>query len=193
MQMTAQGFIQVGGMEPAFTETSSAIMRFFQNRDPSFFAIGEYLSILSLVAFIWFLGALWHAFSTEGGENGWLSAVVLGSGLITSSAISGAGGWALAMFRINEGLDPQIARLLFDQGNLNFANTWVSIGSMVLAAGILFHQSRNFPRWLGWGSLVIGIGLFLARIVWTSQIAFAPYVLFWVWMIAVGIILLRRS
>jgi hypothetical protein len=83
--------------------------------------------------------------------------------------------------------------LLFDQGNLNFANTWVSIGSMVLAAGILFHQSRNFPRWLGWGSLVIGIGLFLARIVWTSQIAFAPYVLFWVWMIAVGIILLRRS
>ncbi|MBW8011130.1 MAG: hypothetical protein FVQ83_07815 [Chloroflexi bacterium] len=193
LQMTAQGLIQVGGMEPAFADGTDSILAFFQNRDPSLFTIGEYLSVLSLVVFLWFLGALWQEFNSEEGENRWLVAIVLGSGLVTTSAISGAGGWALAMFRINENLDPQIARMLFDQGNLNFANTWVSYGSMVLAAGLLFNQSKNFPKWLGWSSLALAIGLFTARFFWTSQIAFAPYVLFWVWMIVVGINLYRRE
>ena len=97
------------------------------------------------------------------------------------------------MFRLNDGIDPQIARLLFDQGNLNFANMWVTLGSMVLASGIIFNSSDRLPKWLGWASIVLAVGLFLARAVWTSQIAFAPYVLFWVWMITLGIMFLRRE
>lgn len=122
-----------------------------------------------------------------------LSIIALGSGLVTAAAILGEGGWSLAMFRIDEGLDPQTARLLFDQGNLNFANIWVSLGGMVLAVGILFLSSVEFPRWLGWSSLLLSAGLFLARIVWTSAVAFLPYVLFWLWMIVLGVMLFRRA
>lgn len=97
------------------------------------------------------------------------------------------------MFRIDEGLDPQTARLLFDQGNLNFANIWVSLGGMVLAVGILFLSSVEFPRWLGWSSLLLSAGLLLARIAWTSAVAFLPYLLFWLWMIVLGVMLFRRA
>jgi hypothetical protein len=192
LQMVAQGLIQVGGAEPPFSASAAEIVTFFQNRNPTLFAIGAYISILSLVAFVWFLGVLWDELRTVESGSGWLSLIAVGSGLVTASALSGSGGWPLAVFRIGEGLDPQIARLLFDQGNLNFANIWVSLGSMVLATGLVVRGSDRFPKWLGWGSILLAIALLLARAVWTSPIAFAPYVLFWVWMIALGIIFLRR-
>lgn len=193
LQMTAQGFIQVGGMEPSFAAPATEIVTFFQNRDPFLFNVGAYLSILSLVAFLWFLGALWDELRAIEGGTGWLSLVAIGSGIVTASTLAGSGGWPLAVFRIGEGLDPEIARLLFDQGNFNFANIWVSLGSMVLAAGLIMRQSNRFPAWLGWGSIVLAIGLLLARAIWTLSIAFAPYVLFWLWMITLGVIFLRRS
>lgn len=193
LQMAAQGFFQVGGMEPSFAAPSGEILAFFENRDPALFTIGAYIFILSLVAFLWFLGALWDELSTAEGGSGWLSLIAVGSGLVVAANLAGPSGWPLAVFRIGDGLDPQIARLLFDSGNLNFANMWVALGSMVLAAGLVMRLSTRFPGWLGWGSILLAIGLLLARAVWTSAVAFAPYMLFWVWMITLGVLWLRRS
>jgi hypothetical protein len=193
LQMAAQGFFQVGGVEPSFAAPASEILAFFETRDPALFTIGSYIFILSVVAFLWFLGALWDELSAAEGGSGWLSLIAIGSGLVVAANLAGPGAWPLAVFRIGEGLDPQIARLLFDQGNLNFANIWVALGSMVLAAGLVIRHSNRFPNWLGWSSLVLAVGLLLARAVWTSAIAFAPYLLFWVWMITLGVIWLRRS
>lgn len=192
LQMVSQGLIQVGGMEPSFSAPAGEILTFFQNRDLTLFTIGGYISMLSLVAFLWFLGVLWDELRTAEGGSGWLSVIAIGSGLVTVSLILGTGGWYLAVFRIGEGLDPEIARLLFDQGNLNFAQIWITLGSMVLAVGLIAFNSDRFPGWLGWGSILLAIGLFVARAVWTSSAAFGPYALFWVWMIALGVILLRR-
>lgn len=193
LQMASQGFFQVGGMEPSFAAPANEILAFFETRDPALFTIGGYIFILSVVAFLWFLGGLWDELSTAEGGSGWLSLIAVGSGLVVAANLAGPGSWPLAVFRIGEGLDPQIARLLFDQGNLNFANIWVALGSMVLAAGLVMRQSTRFPNWLGWSSLVLAVGLLLARAVWTSAIAFAPYLLFWVWMITLSVIWLRRS
>lgn len=193
LQMLSQGFIQIGGAEPSFAAPASEITVFFENRNPALFSIGAYFSILSLVAFLWFLGALWDELKTAEGESGWLSLIAVGSGLVAVAVLAAPSGWPLAMFRIDQGLDPQIARLLFDHGNLGFANIWVALGSMVLAAGLIIRGSNRFPSWLGWASIVLAAGLLLARAVWTSAIAFAPYVLFWVWMITLGVIFLRRS
>jgi hypothetical protein len=137
------------------------------------------------------LGALWRELRAAEGDSGWISVIAIGSGLVVASAYN-VGGWSLALFRINEGLDPQIAQLLFDEGNFNFANTWISLGSMLLAAGIVFRDTGTYPKWLGGGSILLAAGLILARALWTSQIAFLPNVLFWVWMIAFGIYLLRH-
>jgi hypothetical protein len=191
LQMFAQGLIQIGGAEPPFTASSQEILNFFQTRNLALFQVGGYLSVLSAVVFIWFLGALWDTLQAEEGGSGWLSIIAVGSGLATAVSLHD-GGWYLAIFRISDGVDPQIARLLFDQGNLNFANSWVTIGSMVLAAGLIFKGSDYFPKWLGWASILLVVGLFLARVIWTSQLAFAPYVLYWGWMITLGVILMRK-
>lgn len=193
LQMVSQGLIQVGGMEPSFSAPATEIVAFFENRDPALFSLGSYISVLSLVAFLWFLGALWDELRLSEGDSGWLSLIAVGSGLITAAALANPSGWTLAVFRVGEGLDPQIARLLFDQGNLNFANLWISLGSMVLAAGLVFGQSNRYPRWFTVGSIILAIGLLLARAVWTTSIAFAPYVLFWLWLIVLGVMMLRRS
>lgn len=193
LQMASQGLIQVGGMEPAFSAPAAEILSFFENRDPALFPLGGYLSMLSVVAFLWFLGALWDELRRAEAGSGWLSVIAVGSGLVAAATLTSSGGWPLAVFRVGEGLDPQIARLLFDQGNLNFANLWVSLGSMVLASGLIFREARRFPGWFAWASIVLAVGLFLARAVWTTSIAFAPYLFFWLWLIVLGVMMLRRS
>lgn len=192
LQMTAQGLIQVGGVEPSFAAPAPEILQFFQNRDPALFDIGTYLSAISMIVFLWFVAVLWDELRKVEGEAGWLAVIALGSGIVAASAFMESGGWPLAVFRVGEGLEPEIARTLFDAGNFNFANIWVSLGSMVLAAGIVISSSGTFPKWLGWASILLAIGLVLARVIWTSQAAFIPYTLFWLWMIALGIIFLRR-
>jgi hypothetical protein len=42
-------------------------------------------------------------------------------------------------------------------------------------------------------ALVSGAGLVLSRISWTSQIWLLPYLMFWLWMLIVSVLLLRRS
>ena len=192
IQLISQGLIQFGGREPTFNAPAAEILAFFQNRNPAFTEIAGYLSALSVIAFLWFTGALWRELHKAEGEPGWISFIAAGSGLVTAAAFN-SGGWELALFRVNEGLDPQVARLLFDEGNLNFATTWISNGSMLLAAGIVFRGAGTYPKWLGWGSIILAVGLFLARALWTTQIAFLPYVLLWAWMIGFGIFVLRRS
>ncbi|MDT8304845.1 MAG: hypothetical protein RRC07_02820 [Anaerolineae bacterium] len=193
MQMVSQALIQIGGAEPPFAASASEIVSFFAARNPTLFSIGGYISLLSIVAFLWFLGTLWEELRAAEGGGGLLSVVAVASGFVAVSTITSPGGWPLAVFRIDEGLDPQLARLLFDQGNMNFANYWVALGSMVLAVGLLARQSQRLPAWLGWGSIALAVGLFAARAVWTSAMAFAPYVLFYLWLIAFGIYVLRRE
>jgi hypothetical protein len=191
LQMAGQGLIQVGGAEPAFTAPADEILRFFLQRDTTLFAIGGYLSALSFVPYFWFLGALW-AFM-RGAENGtnWLSITAIASGLVMP-AISILGGWELAMLRLGENIDPGMVRQLFDAGNYAFAGVWIPAGSMVLAVSALGLLSGNLPRWFAWFGLATGLALFAARAVWTMQVAFIPYTMLWLWMIAMSLFMVRR-
>jgi hypothetical protein len=191
LQMISQGLIQIGGAEPPFTAPAADILAFFQNRDPNLAALGGYLSVLSVIPFIWFAAALWDELRGAEGGSGWLSAVALGSGLVTAAALLDPGGWGPAVFRVNEGLDPGLARALFDEGNLNFANFWIALASMLLAAGAVLRSSDRHPVWLAWSAVILGIGFIVARFFWTSQAAFTPYVFFWLWMIVMGIRMAR--
>jgi len=194
MQNISQGLIQVGGVEPPFNAPSASIAAFFASRDPRLYGIGDYISALSVVALLWFLGSLWSALRRAGEDSAWLAMVAVLSGLLAAVSLVTGGGWTLARARIDSGLSPEMATYLFDQGNFSFATIWVSLGSMLLAVGVLNAIDRVFPVWLGWSGVVIGAGLIIARAFWaTSQLTFVPYLLFWVWMIAISIILMRRA
>src|SRR6266487_306344 len=149
LQMASQALIQAGGGEPPFGAPAPTIVAFFMAKDSQLFALGDYLSTLSLIAFLWFLGSLWSALRRAEGEPAWLSFVAAASGLMIVATVGVSGGWPLAVFRRDEGLDPQVARLLFDQGNFAFANAWVMLASLSLATGVVSIRTHALPRWLG--------------------------------------------
>jgi hypothetical protein len=190
LQLAGQSLIQIGGAEPDFNAPASEILTFFMNRELDLARAGGFLSILSLIAFAWFLGALWAALRVREGEPGWLSLIAFGSGLAGLATLLNGGGWELALFRLEEGLDAETARLLFDQGNLTFANFWVALAGMLLPATVVIIKKDALPRWLGWYGLALAIVLLVARAFWASPsgLIFGPYVLFWIWLIAASVI-----
>jgi hypothetical protein len=193
LQLAGQSLIQVGGAEPPFSAPAEEILAFFAARDSGLFAIGGFLSTLSAVAFVWFLGVLWAALRRHEEEPAWLSLVAFGSGLAAMAVTLAGSGWELAVFRIEEGLSAEAAMTLFDQGNFGFATLWVPLAGLVLATSVLAIREGALPRWLGWYGLLLTVGLLAARTVWASSgIAFGPYVLFWVWLIATSVALMRR-
>lgn len=194
LQMVAQALIQVGGGEPPFDAPSSTIAAFFMARNSRLFTIGDFLSTVSLIPLLWFMGSLWAALRRAEGEPAWLSLVALASGVLVGGMVSLGAGWPLAVFRQREGLDPQIARLLFDQGNFAFANAWVMLASLSLATGIVSIRNGALKPWLGWSGVVIAGGLLAARAVWAStSLAFIPFGLCYLWLIAVSIALIRGA
>lgn len=194
LQLVSQSLIQAGGSEPAFDAPAAEIEAFFMNRNIQLALTGGFLSVLSTIAFIWFLGALWARLRRSEGEPGWLSLVAFASGLAGMAAILGSGGWELALLRLGDGLEAETFRLLFDLGNFAFAAYWVALASMLLAAGVVTIRDGAFPRWLGWSGLLVALALLAVRAVWftASGVKFLPYVLFWVWLIAASISMMRR-
>jgi hypothetical protein len=182
-----QGFIQVGGAEPPFDASAADIANFFATRDQDLFPIGTYLSVLGLVTFLWFLGGVYTLM-----KNDWRAMIAVISGVVAVAATIGSS-WELASFRVSEGLDPQLARLAFDMGNMTFASAWVALGSFALATGWALLSSRMLPRWLGWWAVAAGVCLIAARAVWTTPFWFLGYALFWLWVIALCVLLLRRA
>jgi hypothetical protein len=194
LQLAGQALIQVGGAEPSFNAPAGEIVAFFENRNPQLFAAGGFLSVIAVFALFWFLGVLWARLRRHEEEPAWMSLVAFGSGLVSVAAVFANSGWALAVFRINEGLDPQLARTLFDSGNFGFATFWVFLAIFLFTTGIVILRDGALPGWLGWFGLVTAIALLIARAFWAvSGAAFIPYVLFWLWLIITSIILIRRA
>ncbi len=124
-----------------------------------------------------------------------MSMIAFGSGLLAVDAILGGGGWALAIFRIDESLSPEMARLLFDQGNFSFATYWVALASLLLATSVVAILDGAFPGWLGWYGVVTAVTLLIGRIFWDlcSGVIFIPYTLFGLWLIITSVILYRSA
>ncbi len=186
----AQGLIQVGGAEPPFDAAAAEIHAYFSARNPGLYSAGTYLTVLGIGAFLWFLGGLHAVLRSFERGIGWRSTVALISGVLALAAVVN-GSWAPAVFRIEEGVDPQLARFAFDTGNFSFATAWVLFGSFSLATGWLILSSRGLPSWLGWWALVAGAGLVAARALWTSPVWIVPYLLFWLWVMVLSVRLLK--
>jgi hypothetical protein len=144
-----------------------------------------------LVTFVWFVGALTTLLRRAEGEAPWRSAIAMGSGVLFVALVL-SGNEVAAAFRADD-LDPQIARYAFDEGQAAFANARVALGSFAGCCGWVIASNRFLPRWVGWLAIASGVGLALSRIGWTSYIWLLPYVMFWLWVITVAVLLLRRK
>jgi hypothetical protein len=69
----------------------------------------------------------------------------------------------------------------------------VALGSFAVCCGWATASTGFLPRWLGWLAMATGAGLALSRISWTGDIWPLPYAMFWLWVIIVAVLFLRRS
>jgi hypothetical protein len=177
------------GQEPAFDGSTAEIVTFLQSVSSPLADFGRSVSMVGLLAFLWFVVGLSILMRAAEGPLAWRSSIAAASGVAVVVLILG-GSWDAASLRVDD-IDPDIARYAFDLGNASFANGWVALGSFAVCSGLSILSSGLFRRWLAWWAIASGIGLALSRAVWTGEVWFLPYALFWVWVIVVSVLLLR--
>ena len=178
-----------GYQNAAFTSDAEQTVAFFQSIDDAFGTISSFLTAVGLIAMLWFsigLALLLRRYDTD---LPWRSAFLASAGVV--SVVSGQiASWDAAAFR-SQDIDPQVARYAFDLGNLSFANGWVATGAVAICAGMIFITAKDLPNWVGWWAVLAGVGQVLARAIWTSDLVFIPFTVFWLWTIVVSVLLLR--
>ena len=177
--------------EPPFDATQEEAATFFRNADVAWAHAAGATASIGMLAFLWFVVGLTTLLRRVEGEPAWRSTVALVSGTIVAAYGILDASWDAAANRGTE-LDPSVAVFAFDLGNLGFANAWLALASFVIAVGWVLLESRALPSWWGWWAVASGLGLIVARYVWEGSVWLLPYGLFWVWVIALAIRLIRR-
>jgi len=177
--------------EPTFDAAAAEFLAYYRSPHTPASQVRSFVLTVGLITFVWFVGALTTLLRRAEGEAPWRSAIAMGSGVVFVALVL-SGNEVAAAFRADD-LDPQIARYAFDEGQAAFANARVALGSFVGCCGWVIASTRFLPRWVGWLAIASGVGLALSRISWTSYVWLLPYVMFWLWVITVAVLLLRRN
>jgi hypothetical protein len=177
--------------EPGSTAPATDILTYYRSSPTPAAGARSFILTIGLITFVWFIVALATLLRRAEGEAPWRStaATVCGALLV---ALVLSGHEVAAAFRADD-LDPQIARYAFDQGNVALANGRVALGGFAVCCGWIIASTGFLRRWLGWLAIAAGVGLALSRISWTSGIWLLPYAMFWLWVVIVSVLLLRRS
>ena len=154
--------------------------------------IGAYFVIIALLVFLVFLAAIYRRLRNAEGEDGLWSLVVLISGVVFVAMTMG-GSILLASIAgaIKFGSTPEpsaeLARFL-PQAGFGFLLLCggLAAGLMSAAISFLIVRTRTLPVWLGYTG-------FLAALAMIFAVIFIPAVLFVLWMLALGIVLITRS
>jgi hypothetical protein len=195
MQIIAQLLISLPGdaSEPSFNGSTADIAAFFASRNDTLFKAGDYVSALSVIPLLCFLAVLSTRLRRAEGDPAWLSLVAFGSGLVVVAGIATGSNWEVAVLRQNDGVDPQIARLLFDQGNLTLANLWVMFAPLAASAGLVALRTAMLPRWLAWLGIVTAVALIAVRAVWAdTDVWYIPFGFYYLWLAATSVVLVRQ-
>jgi hypothetical protein len=174
------------GPEPEFVAPTPAVVRYIRSLGAGAAPLGSFVTVLGIVLWLVFAVAVLWLLRERGGSSWRLPAA--GAAAIVFVAVTVRADETAAALRPDTG--PAIARYAFDEGSLSFANGWVALGVFAALAGWDALAARSLPRWLGWWAVIAGVGLVVARTVWTSGFWYLPYALFWLWGAAVSITLL---
>ena len=161
----------------------------YYNDDPGKIMIGSWLGLLGGFFLIWFGGSIREHLRAAGQER--LGTVAFG-GAVAAAAVGLLIDTAnlAAAFRADEddAIDPATATALYD-----FANSMIggglpiAIAVLVGATGIAALRSGALPRWLGYVSLVIVLGLLTFYIAWMMTAVAL------LWALIVSIVLFRAQ
>ena len=176
-----------GYQNQSMTEAAPAILSFFRSLDDRVGWLTSYATSVGLIACLWF--AIGLALTLRPHERGvpWRSTFLAAAGVV--SVVSGQiASWDAAVFR-SDSITPQVASYAYDLSNISFANSWVATGAVGICAGLVMLRAPGLPRWAAWWGLVAGVGEVLARAWFRHGFAYAPFAIYWAWVLAMSILL----
>jgi len=176
--------------EPPFTATTEEAHAFLVNANVSWARVANAVLTVAAIALVWFVVGLSLLLTRAEGSPPWRSAAALVTGVLLPAHMLLDASWGAAAYR-GADIEPGLARYAFDIGNLGFANAWVAMGSFAVACGWILLRTRMLGLLLGWWAIVAGAGLVVSRFVWTTGAWYAPYFLFWIWVVIVSVQLIR--
>ena len=182
------------GQEPGFTGNAAAVQAFFAATVGPGFEVGQALTAIGLVVLLWFTTGLAILLARAEGIPPWRS-VLVGVTALPFPMLTLNGLWSAASYRASMGitLDGPTALLVFDTGNIAFANGWLSMGGFAAGVGWVVIRTGWAPRWTGWLAVLSGAGLVLCRFGWSVAPWYFPYALWWLLVLGVSIKLLRAT
>lgn len=156
--------------------------------------VGAYLEVLAYLLLFVFVARLWAALqSPEGRAPTWLSTAAVMAGLL-SVALTLAGfaiGSALR-YRGGPDLPLQLAVALFDAHVALYVASWALDAVFLGATAAIILAEQALPRWLGWTAGAIAFLDLAAVGLPTIPLASFPTLLLLLWVLAAGVLLLRR-
>lgn len=156
----------------------------FLNNNASRVSAGGYIGSLSAFFLIWFAGSVRSALLEREAGEGQLSLVAFGGGLAAAIAlgISFIGIFASGLRAGAPGGIPTVAAVAMYDFWTQLTGQLFSIFMAVFvgATAIVTLRSGLFPRWFGWVSALVAIGLL-------TPYAYALLVLAFIWMFVVSI------
>jgi hypothetical protein len=144
-----------------------------------------YIGLLGTVAYIVFVGVLRNRLRRAEGPEGRLSAIAFAGGVAAAAPLL-----MIDIFNLAGGLradedgriDPGTAASLFDLSGLSLVAAAMAVSVLVFATAALALRTGVLPRWLGWISVLVGIGLL-------TPVSYIFLALFLVWMLVVAVLL----
>ena len=189
LQSAALGFMSSGGwLDPGASKAD--IVKAFAGTPPSRLWIGAYLSILAALCFIPFTARVVTVLQRAEGPSGWLSRSALAGGLLLVAAeLGGAGGVNALLTRAGHDLSSSEAMTLFDLAQALLFLFWAGGALFLAASAVLSLKLRALPRWLGGAAAGIAAVSLIAPA--STQLLHVPATLFYLWVIAASIVLMR--
>lgn len=191
LQSAALGFMSAGGwLDPGASKAD--IVKAFAGTPSSQLWIGAYLSVLAALCFIPFAARVATSLRRAEGASGWLWTVALAGGfLLVASELGGAGAVNALLTRAGDNLSTAEAMSLFDLAQALLFLFWAGGTLFLAASAVLSLRLRALPRWLGGAAAVIAAVSLIAPA--STQLLHIPATLFYLWVIAASIVLMRMS
>jgi hypothetical protein len=176
-----------GYQNQSMTEATPAIITFFHSVDDRMGWLMSYTTSIGLIACLW-CGRARPRPASARTRRAVVLRVLRGGRRrrrrVRADRLLGRGRIPVGVAR------PARRQYAYDLGNLSFANSWVATGAVGICAGAIMLRAPGLPRWVACWALVAGVGEVLARAWFRHGSAYAPFALYWVWVLVTSVLLL---
>jgi hypothetical protein len=161
--------LELGAGRPDENANAEAIASYFEENAGTILG-GSFLFMVGCGFFVWFLGSLRARTQAAEDRFGWLAGSVIGTGVLlaamATAALAPQAAAALSADDSDRTLSPGVAETLWEAGDGFFVAAIAALAVFFLVTAVAILVTRALPGWLGWVTLVLSIGAFVAPVGW---------------------------